>query len=205
MTDEIFKRLAAADPAASGVSVDPADSPQAELLRRQIMSTPDVIDDTKISDASRPSRARIFLVAAAAVAVLAGGAATYAATRPDAPSTLAGTTLTLKLASGAPASCINLREFTPSPAVVAFAGTVESVSPDDLSRAVVLDVTHWYQGGSASQVILQAAGSQMSEAVDFVAGDQYLVTADAGEVGVCSTGPLSPELKTIYEGWFGAS
>lgn len=210
MTDELRDRLAAVDPAAAGVSVDPADSPRAELLRRRIMTTPDLAD----SSADRPpavhrsrwSRLQIGLAAAAAAAVVAGGVTTYVVTRPDARAPAASAMTLAMPDSGTASSCINPAAFTPEPGVVAFGGTVASVDEGDgLTGTVVLDIDRRFQGidAAVTQVKLETAGQQTSESVTFEVGTSYLVSAMDGTVMVCITQPSSDELQSLYEGWYG--
>ena len=96
-----------------------------------------------------------------------------------------------------------------SPAVlqqqeVAFDGTVHSIS-DGL---VTLDVSHWYLGGDADQVIVQAPNADLQalvQAADFKIGQRYLVSATGGSVTVCGfTAPYSAELAAMYDEAFGA-
>ena len=64
---------------------------------------------------------------------------------------------------------------------------------------------HWYRGGSADLVTVENLGGSVAlDGVEFVAGDDYLVTATDGVVNVCGfSGPATPELEASFEEAFG--
>ncbi|WP_108667724.1 hypothetical protein [Euzebya rosea] len=87
-----------------------------------------------------------------------------------------------------------------SPALAATATTVDG-------EAVTLSVDRWYAGGDADTVVLHApAGLQaLIGGIDFVVGEQYLITASDGIVNYCGySGPASPELTAAFDEAFGA-
>ena len=70
---------------------------------------------------------------------------------------------------------------------------------------MVLDVDRWYAGGDADRVQLRGADQSVAlDGVEFVVGEDYLVTAAEGVVQVCGvSGPATPELEQLYDGWYG--
>jgi hypothetical protein len=197
--DDLRVRLARLDPAPP--SLDLVESPRAPELLERIMATPVLTDSGTSTTAKPPARRRAVLAWAAAVAVLAAGAATAGiALRGDRPTPgAAPTTLALSLpGSNVMSSCIQfdvsvLRDMSP-----AFAGTVTAV--DD--SQVVLDVDHWYAGGDADTVTLAMPYGGTSVAIDGVAfemGKRYLVTAAGGTVNGCGfTGLATPDLERSF-------
>ena len=73
---------------------------------------------------------------------------------------------------------------------------------------MTLEVGHWYRGGDADQVTVQAPPAEMQaliQAVDFQDGQRYLVAANDGFVTACGmTAPYSDELAALYAEAFGA-
>ena len=80
----------------------------------------------------------------------------------------------------------------------AFEGTVTSVE----DGTATLEVDQWYAGGEASTVTVEAPGGSLDDllmAVDFQAGQTYLVSADGDRVTLCGfTAETSPELEAMY-------
>jgi hypothetical protein len=198
--DDLRVRLAGLDPASH---LHPVESPRAPELLERIMSTP-VLSPP---ESSSPGRRRGLVVgwAAAAAALAIGAGALGIALNDDAKPGKAPTTLALKLPGGGPvmSSCIRfdvelLKDMSP-----AFAGTVTSVD----AGKVVLDVDHWYAGGSADQVELAVPDQQTSAELDGVAfekGQRYLVTAAEGNVNGCGyTGLATPQLQSAFDEAFG--
>ncbi|HUR15404.1 MAG TPA: hypothetical protein VM097_13055 [Mycobacteriales bacterium] len=198
--DDLRVRLARLDPAAS---LD-AESPRAPELLERIMSAPVLPDtDTVPAPAGRPRRTA--LAWAAAAALVAGGVTTAVALQDDgAAPAKQKTSVALSLPpSGVMSSCIPfsvavLRDMSP-----AFAATVSAVD----GERVVLDVDHWYAGGTADQVVLDQPGGNTSVALDGVAfeqGKRYLVTAAQGTVNGCGySGPATADLEASFTEAFG--
>ena len=86
----------------------------------------------------------------------------------------------------------------------AFDGTVTSLT----DGFVTLDVGHWYRGGPADQVTVDAPPTDMQalvQAADFQVGQRYLVSANDGFVTVCGfTAAYSDDLAALYAEAFGA-
>lgn len=81
---------------------------------------------------------------------------------------------------------------------VAFAATVDAVEGD----IVTMTVDRWYTGGDAQKITLTATlGMEaLIGGIPFEAGQQYLVSATNGVVNYCGfSGPVSPELQTMYD------
>ena len=197
MTDELEQRLRAADPAPPTAPVDTSRSPRARTLVEQIM-TDTLTDPSPAPDSPGPGR-RVLLLAAAAVVVLAGiaGAAVLAGDDDTQPTaiTLAGD------ASGAGPtmeSCIQLSPELLTPVDLAFSGRVTSIDGDQ----VTLEVTKWFKGGDADEVIVTAASGNeqvLLGGVEFETDGRYLVTATNGTVNSCGmSGPYSSELESMF-------
>ena len=151
-----------------------------------------------------------WLVAAAAVAVIAGGG--YAAvssiqgddTVPQAgPDTSASVdepvVVTLEAPAAVPAKCA-----VPTPellggAEIAFAGTVSAIDGD----VVTLTPTETYTGETADEIKVVGMRPDLRALVgqvEFVVGGTYLVSATGGQVSVCGfSGEATPELQQLYD------
>jgi hypothetical protein len=98
-------------------------------------------------------------------------------------------------------SCLPFDGATLAQMEVAFLGTVTDVS----STTVTLAVDRWYRSdGRAADVVTMrhsfAEDAAALDGVEFVTGEHYLVTADAGVVGGCGyTGVATPELEAEFE------
>ena len=202
MTDELRNRLSRLDPMPSEVPTEPVTTESSQQLLEGIMTTPNV--EQPGSSGTPDKRPWIAAVAAAAVVIVAvgaigllgrdGGGDPIAATPP------------LELNAGgedAMASCIQFSVEYLAPMPVAFEGTVVSVEGD----TVTLDVDHWFKGGDAAQVVLNAP--QGMEALiggfPFEGGTQYLITASEGNVNYCGfSGVSTPEMRAAFEEAFGS-
>ena len=72
---------------------------------------------------------------------------------------------------------------------------------------VTLDVDHWFKGGDAGQVILNAPQGMeaLIAGIPFETGGQYLITAYDGNVNYCGfSGPSTSEFRAYFEQAFGA-
>lgn len=200
--DEHLERLRSIDPARDA-SIEPHTGPRAAALMEQIMQTdPTIAPDTGTSTAgpaaARPRR-RLF-AALGAAAVVAVGAFAFIALRGDD----GGAPTSVSFAVGAPdltAMCLPVSEQQPTAEASAFRGTVVSIE----NATVTLDVTKWYQNGTADQVVLTTEGlpSVALDGVDFVQGGDYLITAGDGQVGTCGvSGPYSADLEQWFNTWY---
>jgi hypothetical protein len=197
MTDQLRERLARLDPMHSGVDVEP---PSRELLEG-IMSTP-VIEQPETGHGQRSNRWLVGIAAAAALVLAVGGAIALTgggtdpvASGPAVELTAGGEDLT--------AMCIMFSVEELARAPLAFEGTVTTVEGD----TVTLDVDHWFKGGDAGQVILNAPQGMeaLIAGIPFQVGGQYLITAYDGNVNYCGfSGPSTPEFRAAFEQAFGA-
>ncbi|MEO6511963.1 MAG: hypothetical protein ABIO16_13275, partial [Nocardioides sp.] len=163
-------------------------------------------------DQDTPVRRRsplAWLVAAAAVLVIAGVGAFAVFSGDGSPSVPvaqdpAATVMELSARPPSTAKCLVVSPAALQQQQVAFDGTVASIT-DGL---VTLDVGHWYLGGNADQVTVQAPAADLQalvQAADFKIGERYLVSATDGSVSVCGfTAPYSADLAAMYEQAFGA-
>lgn len=201
MSDELRRRLARIDPMHPGV---PTRSVTDESSRRQletIMSTP----TRERPPTGAPNRTWIPAVAAvAAVVVAVAGVITLG----DGPGTTPEAATPLELnASGEDlmASCI---AFSPEElakvAEIAFEGTVTAVE----GPKVTLTVNEWFKGaGETTEVVLNApVGMEaLIGGIPFTVGDQYLISAQDGNVNYCGfSGPSTAEYRAAFEAAFGA-
>jgi len=203
--DDLRVRLARLDPASTS---DPVESPRAQELLERIMATP-VLPDTSESGGTAPARRRRSIIAvAAAAAVIAVGSVSVAIALNDhkAAPTKVATNLDLRLPAPAPGignTCIRFEVDILKTKSPAFAGTVTA---SDASH-VVLDVDHWYAGGSADTVTLAVPEGQTDPelaGVPFEVGKRYLVTADDGIVAGCGySGLATPDLEAAFTEAFG--
>ena len=200
MTDELRQRVQAADSAAS---LPPADAERVARLLEDVMSTE--LTEENRETGTRGRSPLTWLVAAAAVLIIVGVGvvAVRGLTDDSAPPPVAGGTPTVAHLAAPDAAAYSAKCLVPTAEVlaqqeVAFDGTVSSISDD----TVTLDVSHWYAGGSADQVGVQAPAEELQElvgAVKFHAGGRYLVSASNGQVTVCGfSAPYSADLAAVY-------
>ena len=204
--DDLRARLAGIDPVSRVGAVDPLPTPTtAEIaeIAEHIMQT---VDHTPAaSERLTPtSWRRTRLLAAAATVGVGVGVAGFLTIWGGEPAGAPSSTLALASApSDAMASCLPFDIAMLSRMPVAFAGTATAVDPD----AVTLRVDRWYTEGSAERVTVTVPAGQRSVALDgveFIDGQQYLVTATDGAVNGCGlSGPRSPELESAFAEAFG--
>lgn len=197
--DDLAARMRAADPAAS---LPPAGPDRVERLLEDTMS-----DDTTAG--SRRGRPLTWLVAAAAV-VLVAGAGVFVLTErggtPTTPPTAAEREPTV-LELTAPADAGAQRCRVPDAqalggAQVAFDGEVSGVA----DGRVTLVPTRFYTGGPADEVTVAQGAASMQDlvgAVGFEEGQRYLVAATGSQVMVCGfSGPYDAQLAELYAAAF---
>lgn len=149
-------------------------------------------------------RRRRWLVVGVGIGILAlvGGLLAWqpwSDSEPD-PAPLAAVELSL----GEPdalASCLAFDPAILAAMPMAFEGTAIEVAGDE----VTLEVTQWFTGGDAEAVRL--IGGHTNPALiagfDFVPGEQYLISADSGNVSYCGySGPASEDLRAGYAAAF---
>jgi hypothetical protein len=182
---ELRARIQQIDPVPPDV---PTSSPSRERLEDIMAST-----QTKTS---KPAR---WMAAAAVAAVVVTGAIVIPGIgSAPTPTTAVAAPLELSLGDGpSMASCIRFDVDTLKPMPVAFEGTVTTIDGEE----VTLSVDHWYKGGNAGEVVLNApAGMQgLTGGIDFEVGGQYLITADSGVVNYCGfSGPATQEMRDAF-------
>lgn len=113
---------------------------------------------------------------------------------------------TIELSAGADdatASCIVFStEELVRVADIAFEGTVTDVD----GARVALSVDEWFEGGDADRVVLNAPEGMeaLIGGIPFVAGEQYLISAQRGNVNYCGfSGPSTAEYRTAFQRAFG--
>ena len=192
--DDLRARLRAADPASS---LSPADPDRVTHLLEAAMS-----ETTTQAPESRESGTRgrsplTWLVAAAAVVLIAAGAFGLAQRGHD-TTPAAGGSVT-ELGYQPPAG----RCMIPNVGVlrqqgVAFRGTLVSLG-DGTAR---FEVTRWYAGGPTDVAQVSAPATDLTDleqAADLRVGGDYLVSATSGTVTGCGfTGPARGHLLDLY-------
>jgi hypothetical protein len=205
--DDLRARLAGIDPVSRVGAVDPLPTPTTAEIAEIVEHIMQTVNHTPATPERRTptSWRRTGLLAAAAVtAAAAVGVGGFLAPWGGEPTAQPSATLALSSApSDVMGSCAVFDVEVLRRMPVAFAGTATAVDPD----VVTLRVDRWYTGGSAQQVTVTVPAGQRSVALDgveFVDGQQYLVTATDGMVNGCGlSGPRSPELERAFAEAFG--
>jgi hypothetical protein len=197
VTDELRNRLSRLDPMASDVPTEPVTTESSQHLLEEIMTTPNTEQPgTSGSPNKRPWQVA---VAAAAVVIVAIGAVGLLTGDNDGDPVASGPPLELTAGGEDPmAICIMFSVEELAKAPLAFEGTVTSVE----GETITLDVDHWFKGGDATQVILNApAGMEaLIGGIPFSEGGQYLITAYDGNVNYCGfSGESTPEMRAAFE------
>ena len=201
MTDELRNRLSRLDPMPSDVPTEPVTTESSRQLLEEIMTTPNLQQPR--SPGTPKKRPWLVTVAAAAVVIVAVGAVGLLGG--DGADPIAATP-PLELNAGGEAimaSCIAFSVEYLAPMPVAFEGTVVSAEGD----TVTLDVDHWFKGGDAPRVVLNAPQGMeaLIDGIAFEPGSQYLITASEGTVNYCGFSGLStPEMRAAFEEAFGS-
>ena len=211
--DELRARLRAADPASSLPRSDPD---RVARLLEDTMSHPETTE-SRAADGARQRSPLTWLLAAAAVVIIAGVGAFAVMNRgqdsgpptagPDPTASTSASDVTELRAPGAAATsgrCLPPSADVLSRAEVAFDGTVEEIQGD----LVTLRATHWYAGSPTDLVTVKGPSETLQAllvAVDFQDGGRYLVAAsDNGRVMVCGySAEHSAQLERLYGQAFG--
>lgn len=191
---DLRRRIQALDPVSRGVDARPANEIASQEMLEGIMEQP--VESTR-------NGAAFYLLATAAVsAVVLGGVAIFGGGSAE-PDVVAAPPLELSLGeSDALASCAVPSAEMLADAPVAFAGIATTVD----GEKVMLTVDEWFAGGDSATVQLSAPAGLVAliGGIDFVEGDQYLISAYEGTVNYCGfSGPASPELQALYDEAFG--
>jgi hypothetical protein len=201
--------LGQADPARSLTPADPQGL--ARLLEDTMSHDLDTRADLPQQSTELRRRGPLaWLVAAAAVAVIAGGGfAAVSSMRGNdtvdqaGPSSSAPVDEPAVLTLDAPPA-IEAKCAVPTPELlasseIAFAGTVTAISGD----VVTLTPTETYTGETAEEIEVVGMGPDVRALVgqvDFQVGGTYLVSATDGQVSVCGfSGEVTPQLQQLYD------
>src|SRR5262245_1571635 len=193
--DDLRARLGAADPASS---LSPADPERVTYLLEAAMSETSTQTPESPQSRTRGRGPLTWLVAAAAVVLVAVAGVFGLANRSD-DSTPATSSTVTELGYRPPEG----RCLIPDVAVlrqqgVAFRGTLVALS-DGAAR---FDVTHWYAGGptDVAEVTAPAAAlSDLQQVADLRVGGDYLISATNGRVTACGfSGPARGHLLDLY-------
>lgn len=207
--DELFARLRDADPAAA---LPPAPPERVARLLEETMSQ-DLLTHESRQDGTQGRSRLTWLVAAAAVAVIAGAgtfamvAGDDAAPGPGEQPPVAGEATVTELHAPA-AGVYERRCMQPTASIlqgkaVAFDGIVTDIDSDSRGDVVTLEPTQWYAGDPTDLVTVTAPSTDMElllTTVEFQDGQRYLVAADqSGDVMVCGfSAPWSRQLEQVY-------
>jgi hypothetical protein len=204
MTDELRERLGRLDPMHPAVPTESVTSQSSKELLEKIMSTPPV-EQPETQATPKKNGWLLGVAAAAALVVAVGGAIGLSGGGGDGDPVAQGPPLELSAGAGdlITASCIQFSVEYLAPMPVAFEGTVTGVDGDE----VALTVDHWFKGGDATQVVINAPQGLEALIASFPleVGEQYLITASDGNVNYCGfSGPSTPEFRASFEEAFGS-
>jgi hypothetical protein len=198
--DRLLARLRAADPASP---LPPADPDQVAHLLEVAMS-----DTTTRSTESRENGTHdrsplTWLVAAAAVILIAASGVFALVNRGDDTSPAAGQTVTQLGVITSHGRCELPNVGVLKLQTIAFRGTVTSLDPG----SATFRVDHWFKGGPTDVARVAAPAPQLAPLVSAAklrVGGSYLVSAHDGTVTECGfTGPDAGRLAALYHRAFG--
>jgi sulfur carrier protein ThiS len=204
--------LGQSDPARSLAPADPNGLARLLLHIQEDTVNTDLDTRTDLPQQTTDLRRRgplAWLVAAAAVAAIAGGG--YAAVSsmqdsgtvdqagPSTPSADEPVVVTLEAPTTVPARCAVPTPELLGSAEIAFAGTVTAINGD----VVTLAPTETYAGQSADEIEVVGLRPDLRALVgqpEFVVGGTYLVSATGGQMSACGfSGEASAELQNLYD------
>lgn len=200
--DRAELRLRAADPAGPSRPLPPSRVTRAQLIE-DIMTT---TEESPSGPTGSPTPTRTRWLLAAAAAVVAAAVGITVAVTAGGSSSHAKTVKHLALPGGGPASsmCIQFDVNILRDMPVAFSGTAAEVTDE----SVLLDVDHWYKGGTADQVELanpNVPGIALEGGIQFEVGHRYLVSASDGTVSMCGySGEWSADFEQSFQDAFGS-
>ena len=198
--DRLRARLRAADPA---TSLPPADPDQVAHLLEVVMSDTTTRATESRENGTHDRSPLTWLVAAAAVVLIAASGVFALVDRDHNTTASAGPTVTQL---GLPAS--HGRCELPNVGVlrlqtIAFRGTVTSLD----AGGATFRVAHWFKGGPTDMARVSAPAAQLAPLVSAArlrVGGSYLVSAHDGTVTECGvTGPDAGHLAALYSRAFG--
>lgn len=195
--DELRARLRASDPMPDSVPTEPASGPAARQLMEQIMQTDPNLDRSSSGSSTWWRGAAAAVAAVAVIAVLGVGLIGMRTSDETTVLALEGAGAEDPMAMCLQVTAENLAMFP-----IAFAGRATDVS----DGVATLEVTHWFRGGDADEVTIEAPAAQpaLIGGVDIEVGGEYLITADEGRVSSCYFSDVAtPELRALFDEAFG--
>jgi hypothetical protein len=197
---ELLTRLRAADPASS---LPPADPERVAHLVEVAMSDTSTRTPESRESGTHNRSPLTWVVAAAAVVLIAAAVAFGLANRGHDTAPTAGGSVTELSYQQQGGRCMVPNAAVLRQQTVAFRGTLTSMA-DGTAR---FDVTKWYAGGPtdvAEVATMPAALGGLVRAAHLRVGDEYLVSATDGIVTSCGfTGPARGQLQDLYDEAFG--
>jgi hypothetical protein len=196
---ELLARLRAADPASS---LPPADAARVADLLEAAMTESATRSRESRETGTRARSALTWLVAAAAVVLIAAGIFGLAHRDHGSSPVVEGSVTQLGYAAPA-GRCMTPNVGVLKAQTVAFRGTLISV----VDGTATFDVTRWYAGGPTDLAKVTAAPPalhELTQAAHLETGGAYLVAAAEGRVLGCGfTGPAKEPLLKLYDRAFG--
>lgn len=194
------------DPMPPSVRTIAHSGPEARELVERIMTNP-IDHQAQATDPERRRRSWTTRTAAAAVglvavvAIAAVGAGLGGGSAPTSPIPDVAVRLALPVFDAA-GSCpvFDVADLRRAP--IAFGGTVTAIE----NGVVELDVDHWYRGGTAATVELEAPATDAValDGLAFDVGGRYLVSATGDTANGCGlSGAATPELRAAFDRAFG--
>jgi hypothetical protein len=197
---DLLARLRAADPASS---LPPADPDRVALLLEAAMSDTATRSHESRETGTHDRSPLTWLVAAAAVVLIAAAGVLGLVDRGhDASPTAQGTVTELGF-EPAPGRCMLPSVPVLEQQSLAFRGTLVSLS----DGTAAFDVSRWFVGGPTDVVRVTAPAPRIAALVQgahLTIGQDYLVSATGGNVTSCGfTGPATGHLRRLYDEAFG--
>jgi hypothetical protein len=203
--------LAQSDPARTLTPADPQGLARLllEIQEDTVSNDLDIRTNLQQTTELRRRGPLAWLVAAAAVAIIAGGGYAAVSSMQDngtveqaGPSTSPAddpAVLSLEAPTSLPARCAVPTPELLAGAEVAFAGTVTAIEGD----VVTFSPTETYAGASADEIEIVGMSPDIRALTgqpEFVVGGTYLVSATDGQMSACGlSGEASPELQNLYD------
>lgn len=193
--DGLLSRLRAADPASS---LSPADPEQVAHLLEAAMTDITTRTNESRENGTHDRSPLTWLVAAAAILLIAASGAFALLNRDRDAAPTAGRTVTQLGLPTAQGRCMLPNVGVLRVQTIAFRGTLTSLD----SGTATFRVDHWFKGGPTDLARVAAPSSELAplvSAAGFRVGDSYLVSAHDGTVTECGfTGRDSGSLAALY-------
>ncbi len=189
---DLLSRLQAADPAAS---LAPADPDRVTHLLEAAMT--DTTTHETRENGTHDRSPLTWLVAAAAVLLIAGAGVFGLVNRDHGRAPAAQDTVTMLGYAPSNARCMVPNVGVLQAQTIAFRGTLTALT----DGSATFRVDHWFRGGPTD--LARVTAPVLGELVDsaqFTVGHQYLVSAQGGQVTACGfSGPASGPLAALYQ------